>query len=71
MYTLSNKIDGKYKMAFCHKDDFHQSIPFDPANSDFQKFKADLAEGVQLQDAEGNVMSGEAVAAFLKSLAEA
>jgi hypothetical protein len=34
------------------------SIPFDTANSDFQQFKKDLADGVELQDAEGNVIDG-------------
>jgi hypothetical protein len=33
-------------------------IPFDPANSDFQQFKKDLANGAELQDAEGNVIDG-------------
>jgi hypothetical protein len=46
------------------------TIPLDSANADFQKFKADLAEGVELQDAEGNVMTAEQVAAFLKSITE-
>lgn len=43
-------------------------IPFDPANADFQKFKADLAEGVELQDPDGNVMTQEQVDEFLKAL---
>jgi hypothetical protein len=34
------------------------SIPFDPANSDFTQFKKDLANGAELQDAEGNVIDG-------------
>lgn len=43
-------------------------IPFDPANSDFQTFKRDIDEGVELQDAEGNVMTAKAVKDFLKTL---
>lgn len=43
-------------------------IPPDPANTDYQTFKADLTEGVELQDAEGNVMTPEQVAAFLGTL---
>ena len=43
-------------------------IPFDPANTDYQTFKRDLTEGVELQDAEGNVMTPEQVAAFLGTL---
>jgi hypothetical protein len=33
-------------------------IPFDNANSDFTQFKKDLANGAELQDAEGNVIDG-------------
>ena len=40
-------------------------IPFDPANTDYQTFKKDLANGAQLQDADGNVIDG---IAYLKEL---
>ena len=33
-------------------------IPFDPANTDYANFKNDLANGAELQDAEGNVIDG-------------
>jgi hypothetical protein len=33
-------------------------IPFDPANTDYANFKKDLANGAELQDAEGNVIDG-------------
>lgn len=48
--------------------DENKFIPFDIANSDFQTFKRDLTEGVELQDAEGNVMTPEQVTAFLGTL---
>jgi hypothetical protein len=41
-------------------------IPFDPANTDYQTFKKDLANGAELQDAEGNVIDG---IAYLEELA--
>ena len=44
------------------------SIPFDPANTDYQQFKKHLAEGGELQDAEGQVMTPEAVQAFVATL---
>jgi hypothetical protein len=44
------------------------SIPFDPANTDYQTFKRDLAEGVELQDADGNVMTQEQVDEFLRTI---
>jgi hypothetical protein len=40
-------------------------IPFDPANTDFVNFKKDLADGAELQDADGNVIDG---IAYLKEL---
>ena len=40
-------------------------IPFDPDNTDYANFKKDLAEGIELQDAEGNVIDG---IAYLKGL---
>ncbi len=43
-------------------------IPFDPANTDYAKFKIDVAEGSELQDSEGVVMSPEAAQAFVATL---
>ncbi len=43
-------------------------IPFDPANTDYQRFKLDLTEGAELQDADGVVMTAEQVQAFLATL---
>ena len=43
-------------------------IPFDPANTDYAQFKLDLSEGAELLDADGNTMSTEQVAEFLKTL---
>ena len=36
----------------------HFVVLQDPANSDFMQFKKDLANGAELQDAEGNVIDG-------------
>ena len=38
--------------------DDNACIPFDPANTDYANFKKDLADGAELQDAEGNVIDG-------------
>jgi len=40
----------------------------DPANTDYQTFKREVSEGVELQDADGNVMTAKDVKAFLKTL---
>jgi len=43
-------------------------IPIDPSNSDYQRFKTNILEGAELQDADGNVMSPEATQAFVATL---
>ncbi len=44
-------------------------IPFDPANTDYQNFKAEiLADQARLEDVDGNVMSPEAAKAYVATL---
>ena len=43
-------------------------IPFDPANTDYQTFKKDIAEGKPLQDADGNEMTAEDAKAYIATL---
>jgi len=43
-------------------------IPFDPANTDYQAFKQDIAEGKTLQDADGNEMTAEQIKELLDTL---
>ena len=45
------------------------SIPFDPANVDFQNFKKEVLAGAELQDADGNVMTQEQANQFVGGLA--
>ena len=44
------------------------SIPFDPANTDYQTFKKEVLDGAELQDADGNVMTQEQAEQFIKEL---
>ena len=44
------------------------SIPFDPANTDYQTFKKEVLTGAELQDADGNVMTQEQADAFIATL---
>lgn len=45
------------------------SIPFDPANTDYANFKADiLADKATLQDADGAEMSANQAKEFVRSL---
>jgi len=43
-------------------------IPFDPDNTDYQQFKKELANGVELKDAEGNPITGSALTTFIGNL---
>jgi hypothetical protein len=43
-------------------------IVFNPANPDYQRFKTDLTDGVELNDAEGTPMTVEQIAQFLSTL---
>jgi hypothetical protein len=46
----------------------HAFIPFDPANTDYQTFKIQVADGTPLEDPEGNVMTQEQVDEFLRTI---
>jgi hypothetical protein len=43
-------------------------IPFHSDNTDYQQFKKDLENGVELNDAEGNQMTPEQITTFLETL---
>lgn len=43
-------------------------IPLDPANTDYQQFKSDLANGAQLQAADGTEMTADQIKTFLEGL---
>jgi hypothetical protein len=60
MYKLlQDKISGVVYGAVKQNDDGSgTSIPFVADNTDYANFKKDLADGAELQDAEGNVIDG-------------
>lgn len=64
----NNPITGTE--AHCIKRLFDGSvIPFDPANTDYVNFKAQiLADEAQLEDVDGNVMSPEAAKDYVRTL---
>lgn len=43
-------------------------IPFDPANTDYQTFKKDVATGTPLEDPEGVLMTQAQVDEFLETI---
>jgi hypothetical protein len=58
---LQNNVDGVRRL------EDNACIPFAVDNTDYANFKKDLANGVELQDAEGNVIDGIAYLATLES----
>jgi hypothetical protein len=66
MYKI---IKNGYDELICiNHTDNKSFIPIDSANIDYQQFKKDLANGVELKDATGNVMTSQAVTEFLQGL---
>jgi len=43
-------------------------IPFDPMNTDYQKFKSDVLAGATLEDPDGNAMTQDQANAFIATL---
>lgn len=53
--------------TICRVEDW-TFIPFDPANTDYQRFKTDVLGGAELQDADGVTMSQAEAQAFIQTL---
>jgi hypothetical protein len=44
------------------------SIPFDPANTDYQNFKKEVLAGAELQDTDGNTMTASESQEYVATL---
>jgi len=67
MYRLINdSIEHIIKSVIRLTD--NACIPFDPANTDYQQFKIQVADGVPLEDPDGKVMTQDEVNTFLETL---
>ena len=67
MYKLHKNILGEFDVVVRLLD--NACIPFDPANTDYQQFKAQInADEAQLEDADGNLMTPEEAKAFVATL---
>jgi hypothetical protein len=53
MYKLAKTIPNQTQMVYWISDNVHKSIPFDPANTDYQEYLKWLAEGNTPEPAEG------------------
>lgn len=68
MYSLFNPLTGIVSNTVQRLSD-NAFIPFDPANTDYQQFKAQINdETAQLEDADGNLMTADEAKAFVKEL---
>ena len=67
LYKEFRNFEG-IALFFVRNDNW--SIPVDPANTDYQTFKAQInADEAQLEDADGNLMTAEEAKAFVNGLA--
>ena len=68
MYRLLKDYAG-VSLPFVIRLQDEANIPFDPANTDYANFKAQInADEAQLEDADGNVMSADAAKAYVATL---
>jgi hypothetical protein len=57
MYKQCKNLDNSIANCVIRLED-GACIPFSNGNTDYANFKKDLANGAELQDAEGNVIDG-------------
>jgi hypothetical protein len=67
MYQLVNSLRPELKADTIKRLNDGAFIPMSNENTDYDNFKKDLADGAELQDAEGNVIDGIAYLATLES----
>ena len=68
MYSYQLDVKRIEKFISVSVVELGMSIPFLVDNTDYQRFKSDLANGAELKDADGNVMTSEQITEFLESL---
>ena len=70
MYKLLHDEKSKTDYgAMLEQDGVRISFTFkDPANTDYQQFKADILAGKELQDADGKTLSQTEAEAFIATL---
>jgi len=69
MYKVIKNLNDMAVNVFTVIGDMAKSIPFDPANTDYARFKREIEAGTaELQDANGNVLSAADANAFVATL---
>jgi len=67
MYSLTTLSFGQDKNISVIRSN-GWCIPFAPDNTDYQQFKHEIQNGVVLNDAEGNPITGSALTTFMETL---
>ena len=68
MYQLRAPIEGSTIISIVVRLNDFGAIPFAKDSTDYQQFVRDINNGVQLNDAEGNPITGSALTTFLATL---
>jgi hypothetical protein len=68
MYKIAQLLFGQTEHTNIIRTSDGACIPFAPDNTDYQQFKKDLANGVELKDADGNQMTPEQITTFIGTL---
>ena len=70
MYKLiRNRTTGEINSVNHEVNGILYSIPFDPANTDYQNFKKQINDDqAQLEDADGNLMTAEQAKVYVATL---
>lgn len=66
MYKIFKDPEGKKNIGIQKEE--NTWILFAPDNTDYQRFKEQVLDGAELQDADGNVMTQEQANEFIGSL---
>ena len=67
-YQIYNGISDKPISVTKSDGNYFSSIPLVPANTDYQQFKIDLANGAGLNDADNDPMTADQIAQFVSTL---
>jgi len=68
MYKLGLTAFGKTLPSGVIRSSDGAGIPFAVGNIDYEQFKKDIQNGVVLNDAEGNPITGSALTTFMETL---
>jgi hypothetical protein len=68
MYKLNKNLEGVVNSVIKTDNEMYFCIPFAPDNTDYAEFKKAVAEGAELQDADGVKMTAKAVKTFIATL---